>query len=148
MRQKVGYKPSSVLKQLSIQRVIFLQFLLRTEIAPSCKFKLAANRGLPYLIPHGFSGELLPRRCTITGFIWLLWVSRYCSLSLALSLTISTSYVAYQWFSHLCACSTQPLRCFTQYSSFLWHCPHPHGHLGFPSKFAIQAARTFLTCAY
>ena len=38
---------------------------MEAEIAPSYKFKLAVNRGLPYLIPHGLSGELLPRRCTI-----------------------------------------------------------------------------------
>ena len=37
-----------------------------TEIAPCCKFKLAVNRGLPCLKSHDFSGELLPRRCTIT----------------------------------------------------------------------------------
>ena len=52
---------------------------MEAEIAPSYKFKLAVNRGLPYLIPHGLSGELLPRRCTITVLsLGLLWVFRFC----------------------------------------------------------------------
>lgn len=35
----------------------------------SCKFKLAPDWGLPCLKPLGFSGGLLPRRCTITAHI-------------------------------------------------------------------------------
>ena len=62
---------------------------MEAEIAPSYKFKLAVNRGLPYLIPHGLSGELLPRRCTITGLLPL------APVSVSILLTIAYAVVRY-----------------------------------------------------
>ena len=110
---------------------------MKAEIAPSYKFKLAVNRGLPYLIPHGFSGELLPRRCTIAVLPLLLWAFRQTRLRFRCHSLAQLSYVAYlrsSLFSLLNAVKTS----FAQLSSFLWHCPHPHGHLGFPSKLLFR----------
>lgn len=112
--------------------------LKKAEIAPSYKFKLAVNRGLPYLIPHGLSGELLPRRCTITVLPFRL-CNRDCFVPFTFASVTTAAIKGLTIFI-----AQRSGNRFAQLPSFLWHCPHPHGHLGFPSRFAIWTARTFL----
>ena len=63
--QKVAYKPGSVLDNHLSNAFFLVIFLMKAEIAPSYKFKLAVNRGLPCLKSHDLSGGLLLRRCTL-----------------------------------------------------------------------------------
>ena len=74
---------------------------MEAEIAPSYKFKLAVNRGLPYLIPHGLSGELLPHRCTIAIKIAFFFSVALSSPSRALGFPKQICYLDCPDFPHL-----------------------------------------------
>ena len=62
----------------------------------------------------------------------LLWVFRQCSLAMASSLP-QLSYVAHLKL-RLMHLLKQAHKGFTKHPTFLWHCPHAHAHLAFPSN--------------
>ena len=141
-RQKVEYKPSSVLRWISIWAFFLAIFIFEAEIAPSCKFKLAANRGLPCLKSRDFSGELLPRRCTITVSYHFGSCGHFGSVRLS-RLTASIVLRRHSMVSHVVSSSTLATLVLHTVFFFSVALSSPSRTLGFPKQICYLGCPDF-----